>query len=151
MRSTAASVVAYIEEQPPGWQPTLRKLRAACRRQLRGYAERMVCGMPSYERLGLVVVSFGKHGALPFALHLETARIRCTRWRTCRPEPGQGLHTVPAARTGRLGRRIQPVLRRYLHEHRHYLLTWSWRWCVPGQHVPKSVPQKSQEFAPLAG
>ena len=60
MRSTAASVVDYIEEQPPVWQPTLRKLRAACRRQLRGYAERMVCGMPSYERLGLVVVSFGK-------------------------------------------------------------------------------------------
>ena len=54
MKSTAASVVAYIEEQPPEWQPTLRKLRAACRRQLRGYAERMVYGMPSYDRLGHV-------------------------------------------------------------------------------------------------
>jgi uncharacterized protein YdhG (YjbR/CyaY superfamily) len=60
MKSTAASVVAYIEEQPPEWQPTLRKLRAACRRQLRGYAERMVYGMPAYERQGQVEVSFGK-------------------------------------------------------------------------------------------
>lgn len=60
MKSTAASVVAYIEEQPPEWQPTLRKLRATCRRQLRGYAERMVYGMPSYERQGQVEVSFGK-------------------------------------------------------------------------------------------
>ena len=85
MKSTAASVVAYIEEQPPEWQPTLRKLRAACRRQLRGYAERMVYGMPAYERQGQVEVSFGKQSALPFALHLETAGVRCTYWRTCRP------------------------------------------------------------------
>ena len=79
MRSTAASVVAYIDEQPPEWQPTLRKLRAACRRQLPGYAERMVYGMPSYERQGPVEVSFGKQARYlsaeePFTLHGKRAR-----------------------------------------------------------------------------
>jgi uncharacterized protein YdhG (YjbR/CyaY superfamily) len=60
LKSAAASVVAYIEEQPKDWQPALRKLRAACRRQLRGYAESMAYGMPSYVRDGQVEVSFGK-------------------------------------------------------------------------------------------
>jgi hypothetical protein len=60
MKSTAKSVVAYIEEQPPEWPPTLRKLGAACGRQLRGYTGRMVYGMPSHERRGQVEVSFGK-------------------------------------------------------------------------------------------
>ena len=60
MKSKATTVVAYIEEQPPQWQPTLRKLRAACRKQLRGYTERMAYGMPSYEYQGQVEVGFGK-------------------------------------------------------------------------------------------
>jgi uncharacterized protein YdhG (YjbR/CyaY superfamily) len=60
MKSTATSVVSYIQEQPEGWQPTLKKLRAACRRELRGYTESMAYGMPSYARSGEVEVGFGK-------------------------------------------------------------------------------------------
>jgi uncharacterized protein YdhG (YjbR/CyaY superfamily) len=60
MKSTATSVMRYIEEQPAAWQPTLKKLRAACRRELRGYTETMAYGMPSYVRLGQTEVAFGK-------------------------------------------------------------------------------------------
>src|SRR5262249_33182906 len=42
------------------WQPTLRKLRSACRRELEGYTEAMAYGMPSYARDGQIEVGFGK-------------------------------------------------------------------------------------------
>jgi uncharacterized protein YdhG (YjbR/CyaY superfamily) len=60
MKSEAASVTSYIGEQPVGWQPVLRKLRAACRRELRGYTETMKYGMPAYSRGGQIEVGFGK-------------------------------------------------------------------------------------------
>ena len=60
VKSTAKTVIRYIQEQPEGWQPTLKKLRAACRHGLPGYAESMAYGMPSYERLGQIEVAFGK-------------------------------------------------------------------------------------------
>ena len=60
MKSKAASVVDYIDEQPDEWRPTLRKLRATCRRELSGYTEAMRYGMPSYARDSQVEVSFAK-------------------------------------------------------------------------------------------
>ncbi len=60
MRSKAASVVQYIAEQPSEWQPTLKKLRAACRKQLTGYAETMSYGMPSYRRGQPIEVGFAQ-------------------------------------------------------------------------------------------
>jgi uncharacterized protein YdhG (YjbR/CyaY superfamily) len=60
VRSEATSVGDYIAEQPDEWQPALKKLRAACRRELRGYKEAMCYGMPSYEADGHVEVSFAK-------------------------------------------------------------------------------------------
>ena len=60
MRSAAANVVQYIADQPDEWQPALKKLRAACRRTLRGYVEGMTYGMPSYARGGQIEVSFAK-------------------------------------------------------------------------------------------
>jgi uncharacterized protein YdhG (YjbR/CyaY superfamily) len=60
MKSTAVSVVHYIGEQPTEWEQTLKKLRAACRRELRGYTETMAYGMPSYTLDGQTEVSFGK-------------------------------------------------------------------------------------------
>jgi uncharacterized protein YdhG (YjbR/CyaY superfamily) len=60
MRSKAASVVQYIAEQPNEWQPTLKKLRAACRKQLTGYAETMSYGMPSYRRGQQIEVGFAQ-------------------------------------------------------------------------------------------
>ena len=60
MRSAAASVRSYIDEQPPDWQPTLKKLRALCRRELAGYREAMAYGLPSYARDGQAEVAFGR-------------------------------------------------------------------------------------------
>ena len=60
MRSTATTAASYIDEQPGEWRPTLRKLRAACRRTLTGYTEGMAHGMPSYSRGGQVEVAFAK-------------------------------------------------------------------------------------------
>ena len=60
MRSSAADVARYIAEQPKEWQPALNQLRKTCRRELRGYTESMVYGMPSYQRSGQVEVGFAK-------------------------------------------------------------------------------------------
>jgi uncharacterized protein YdhG (YjbR/CyaY superfamily) len=60
MKSDATSVVGYISEEPAEWQPALRKLRAVCRRELRGYTETMTYGMPAYSRGGRTEIGFGK-------------------------------------------------------------------------------------------
>jgi uncharacterized protein YdhG (YjbR/CyaY superfamily) len=60
MKSDAASVAGYIGEQAVAWQPTLRKLRAVCRRELRGYTETMRYGMPAYSHRGQIEAGFGK-------------------------------------------------------------------------------------------
>ena len=51
---------SYIDEQPAEWRPVLRKLRALCRRELRGFTEDMAYGMPGYLRSGQVEVGFCK-------------------------------------------------------------------------------------------
>ena len=58
VKSAAGTVAGYLDEQADGWKPTLRKLRAACRRELAGFTEEMRYGMPSYCRDGVVEVSF---------------------------------------------------------------------------------------------
>jgi uncharacterized protein YdhG (YjbR/CyaY superfamily) len=58
MRSTASDVSTYIEEQPEDWRPALNKLRALCRRELKGYTEGMAYGMPSYSRDGTAEIGF---------------------------------------------------------------------------------------------
>jgi uncharacterized protein YdhG (YjbR/CyaY superfamily) len=58
MKSGATTVAAYLDEQPVEWQPTLRKLRAACRRDLKGYTETMSYEMPSYARDGTIDLNF---------------------------------------------------------------------------------------------
>jgi uncharacterized protein YdhG (YjbR/CyaY superfamily) len=60
VKSEATTIATYIAEQTPEWQAVLRKLRAACRRELAGYAERMEYGMPSYLRGGRVEVAFAQ-------------------------------------------------------------------------------------------
>ena len=47
MKSDAPSVARDLAEQPADWSPTLKQLRAACRRELRDYTEQMAYGMPS--------------------------------------------------------------------------------------------------------
>jgi len=56
----ATGVKTYIDGQDPEWQPALKKLRTLCRRELRGFAEDIAYGMPSYSRAGQVEVSFAK-------------------------------------------------------------------------------------------
>jgi uncharacterized protein YdhG (YjbR/CyaY superfamily) len=49
-----------VAAQPAEWQPTLRKLRAACRKSLGEYREAIAYGMPSYSRDGQGEVAFAK-------------------------------------------------------------------------------------------
>ena len=58
MESSTKTVAQYVDEQAGDWQPTLKKLRAACRRELTGFTEEMRYGMPSYSRDGEVELSF---------------------------------------------------------------------------------------------
>jgi uncharacterized protein YdhG (YjbR/CyaY superfamily) len=74
MKSDAASVVGYIGEQPAEWQPALRKLRTICRRELRGYAETITYGMPSYGHGGQIEVAFGKQ-AKYLSLYILKQRV----------------------------------------------------------------------------
>jgi uncharacterized protein YdhG (YjbR/CyaY superfamily) len=58
MKSRARTVAGYLDDQPADWRPTLRKLRAACRRELKGYTETMQYGMPAYARDGTIDLNF---------------------------------------------------------------------------------------------
>jgi uncharacterized protein YdhG (YjbR/CyaY superfamily) len=60
MKSDAPSVARYLAEQPADWSPTLKRLRTACRRELRDYTEQMAYGMPAYLRDGAVEVAFAR-------------------------------------------------------------------------------------------
>ena len=60
MSRQPSAVAAYIEQQSSDWKPTLKKLRAACRRELTGYVEEIRHGMPSYTRDGQIEVAFAK-------------------------------------------------------------------------------------------
>ncbi len=60
MKSGAETVKTYIEGQPHEWRPTLRRLRALCRRELGRDAEDISYGMPSYSLDGEVAVAFAK-------------------------------------------------------------------------------------------
>jgi uncharacterized protein YdhG (YjbR/CyaY superfamily) len=60
VKSAATTVKSYLDEQPLDWQPALKKLRALCRRELRGYRERMDYGGPCYARKGEIEVAFAK-------------------------------------------------------------------------------------------
>jgi len=60
MTTAATTVTSYIEEQPKTWQPSLKKLRTLCRRELRGYSECIAYRMPAYARNGQMEIGFGK-------------------------------------------------------------------------------------------
>jgi uncharacterized protein YdhG (YjbR/CyaY superfamily) len=74
VRSQAATIASYIDAQPEEWRPTLRKLRAACRRELRGFNETMAYGMPTYARSSKVEVSFAKQ-ARNLSLYILKQRV----------------------------------------------------------------------------
>jgi uncharacterized protein YdhG (YjbR/CyaY superfamily) len=57
----AEDVRSYVDEQPEAWRPSLKKLRALCRRELRGCSEGIAHGMPSYARDGQTEIGFGTH------------------------------------------------------------------------------------------
>jgi uncharacterized protein YdhG (YjbR/CyaY superfamily) len=58
--SAAADVGDYLAAQPDEWRPTLERLRARCRRHLRGFTEEIAYKMPSYRRGERTEVAFAK-------------------------------------------------------------------------------------------
>jgi uncharacterized protein YdhG (YjbR/CyaY superfamily) len=91
MKSGAASVVGYIEEQPVEWQSTLTKLRAACLRELPGYAEMMMYGMPAYGRNGDVEVGFGRQARYLSLYILKQAVLDAHRPQLAGLSTGKGV------------------------------------------------------------
>jgi uncharacterized protein YdhG (YjbR/CyaY superfamily) len=58
VQSKAATVDAYLAEASPDRAPALRRMRDTARAVLDGYAEKMMWGMPAYDRDGKVEVAF---------------------------------------------------------------------------------------------
>jgi uncharacterized protein YdhG (YjbR/CyaY superfamily) len=58
MTSKAADVADYLAEVPADRRAALEKLRALCRKHLKGYEEVMEYGMPGYKREGALELSF---------------------------------------------------------------------------------------------
>lgn len=58
VRSTAATVDAYLDEVPEERHAALTRLRDLCRAELPGFTEVMAHGMPGYERDGELQFSF---------------------------------------------------------------------------------------------
>lgn len=56
MQCNAKDVKTYIDEAPAERQEALLKLRALCRKHLKGFTENMAYGGPSYARNGEVEV-----------------------------------------------------------------------------------------------
>jgi uncharacterized protein YdhG (YjbR/CyaY superfamily) len=109
MRSKAVSVIQYIAEQPSEWQPTLKKLRAACRKQLTGYAETMSYGMPSYRRGQQIEVGFAQQAHYLSLYILKRPVFEAHRSELEGLSLGQGCIRYRAARSDRLGRGGRPA------------------------------------------
>ena len=58
MQSQAKTVTEYLLEVPEERLAVLKKLRALCRKHLKGFKETMEYGMPSYWREGVAEVGF---------------------------------------------------------------------------------------------
>ena len=74
MRSDAANVSEYIDQQPAAWQPTLRRLRNACLAALTGHQEAMRYAMPAYLDGDEVAVGFAKQ-ARHLSLYIAKASV----------------------------------------------------------------------------
>ena len=58
MQSEAKTVAQYLLEVPEERTAVLKKLRALCRKHLKGFKETMEYGMPGYWRNGVAEVGF---------------------------------------------------------------------------------------------
>jgi uncharacterized protein YdhG (YjbR/CyaY superfamily) len=58
MQSQAKTVAEYLLEVPAERKAVLKKLRALCRKHLKGFEESMEYGMPNYRRDGVAEVGF---------------------------------------------------------------------------------------------
>jgi uncharacterized protein YdhG (YjbR/CyaY superfamily) len=76
MQSSAKTVPAYLKEVPAERKAALIKLRALCRRHLKGFKESMEYGMPNYRRNGVAEVGFAsqKHFIALYILRTDVMR-----------------------------------------------------------------------------
>ena len=83
MKSAATNVPTYIAEAPADRQVALKKLRALCRKHLKGTTEVIDYGMPVYKHDDGMVVAFGSQknyigfygcGQLMLANHADAAK-----------------------------------------------------------------------------
>lgn len=76
MQSQAKTVPAYLKEVPAGRRDALKRLRALCRKHLKGFEESMEYGMPNYRRRGVAEVGFAsqKHFIALYILRTDVMK-----------------------------------------------------------------------------
>lgn len=76
MQSKALTVNEYLLEAPEERQAALSKIRALCRKHLKGFDESMEYGMPGYKRNGVVEVGFAsqKHFIALYILRTDVMK-----------------------------------------------------------------------------
>ena len=76
MQSDAKTVTEYLLEVPEERLTVLKKLRALCRKHLKGFEESMEYGMPNYRRDGVAEVGFAsqKHFIALYILRTDVMK-----------------------------------------------------------------------------
>lgn len=76
MQSRASTVTEYLREIPEERKSALKKLRALCRKYLKGFKEAMEYGMPVYKRDGMDEVGFAsqKHFIAIYILRTDVMK-----------------------------------------------------------------------------
>lgn len=81
MQSSARTVPAYLKEVPTERRDALTRLRALCRKHLKGFEESMDYGMPNYRRKGVAEVGFAsqKHFIALYTLRTDVMKAHADR------------------------------------------------------------------------
>jgi len=92
MQSTAKTVTDYLLEVPAERLAALKKLRALCRKYLKGFKESMEYGMPSYWRDGVAEVGFAsqKHFIAFYILRTDVMQAHADRLKGTGISHGKG-------------------------------------------------------------
>jgi uncharacterized protein YdhG (YjbR/CyaY superfamily) len=90
VRTGAATVEEYLDEAPEDRRPTLTLLRDLARRNLAGFDESMVHGMPAYSRDGVAEVAWANQRRYVSLYVLRTDVLDAHRDRLAGLDVGKG-------------------------------------------------------------
>lgn len=92
MQSQAKTVAEYLLEVPAERKAVLKKLRALCRKHLKGFEESMEYGMPNYRRDGVAEVGFAsqKHFIALYILRTDVMNAHADQLKGAGISHGKG-------------------------------------------------------------